>query len=234
MSEAPLIEVRDLAKTYSRPAGQVEVLKGVNLTIQTGASLALVGASGVGKSTLLHLLGALDRPSGGEVRFRGADIFRWDDDQLARFRNRSVGFVFQFHHLLPEFDALENVMMPLLVAGLKNSRARERAEGLLEQVGLKERMDHRAGELSGGEQQRVAVARALAMEPELLLADEPTGNLDAHTGRLISELILELNSKLGLTTVVATHNLELAATLDRMVRLVEGRALAEPAGEELT
>ncbi len=222
------IVVEDLVKTYLRPASRVEVLRGLSLTIEPGDTLAVVGASGVGKSTLLHILGALDRPTSGRILFNGSDITGLDDDALARFRNRTVGFVFQFHHLLPEFSALENAMMPCLVAGWPPPKARRRAEELLEQVELAERMDHRIGELSGGEQQRVALARALVMSPKLLLADEPTGNLDVATGRRVGELLVKLNREMGLTTVVATHNVELAGSMERLVRLVDGRAVEEP------
>jgi len=227
MSEAGLVETRGLIKNFARPGGAVEVLKGLDLRIEAGQTVAVVGASGVGKTTLLQILGALDRPTAGEVIFNGADISRLNDDQLAHFRNRSIGFVFQMHHLLPEFNALENVMMPCLVAGMGRAEARKQAVKLLERVGLAERLGHRIGELSGGEQQRVAVARALVLGPKLLLADEPTGNLDSRTGRRINELILELNRDLGLTTVVATHNQELSSLLERRIRLVEGQAVEE-------
>ncbi len=220
----PLLRVEALTKTYFRPGDKVEVLKGLDLTMESGETLAVLGASGVGKSTLLHILGTLDRPTGGSVRFEGQEIFGWSDDRLARFRNGSIGFVFQFHHLLPEFNALENAMMPCLVAGMSRGRARKRAEGLMEQVGLAHRMDHRIGELSGGEQQRVAVARALIMRPRLLLADEPTGNLDGRTGARVNEMMMELNRELGLTTIVATHNRELAQLMDRRINLLDGRA----------
>src|SRR6185369_51237 len=172
-----LLEVRGLCKTYGSGSNRLEVLSGIDLDLLSGTTTALIGASGAGKSTLLHLLGALDRPTSGSVSFHGDNIFEKTDRQLAAFRNRSIGFVFQFHHLLPEFTALENVMMPALIAGISRPQARAAAEALLEDVGLGQRMTHRPGELSGGEQQRVAIARALALEPELLLADEPTGNL---------------------------------------------------------
>ncbi len=222
--EQPLLQVEALVKTYVRPKDQVEVLRGLDLSLEAGETLAVLGASGVGKSTLLHILGALDRPTRGSVRFEGQEIFRWNDNELARFRNRAIGFVFQFHHLMPEFNALENAMMPCLVAGMPKARARARAEELMEQVGLSHRTDHRIGELSGGEQQRVAVARALIMRPRLLLADEPTGNLDGRTGAKVNEMMMRLNRDLGLTTVVATHNRELADLMDRRINLVDGRA----------
>ncbi len=220
----PLLEVRSLEKTYFRPQAEVRVLKGLNLELGAGETLAVLGASGVGKSTLLNILGGLDRPTGGVVRFEGQEIFKWSDNELARFRNRAIGFVFQFHHLLSEFNALENVMMPCLVAGLPKIQARRRAEELLEMVGLAHRKDHRIGELSGGEQQRVAVARSLIMKPRLLLADEPTGNLDSRTGAKVNEMMMKLNREMGLSTVVATHNRELAHLMDRRIELVDGRA----------
>ena len=223
--KGPLVEAAGLVKTYFRPGGEVRVLKELDLAVPAGQALAVVGASGAGKSTLLHLLGGLDRPTKGQVLFDGEEIFGWDERGLAGFRNKAVGFVFQFHHLLPEFSALENAMMPCLVARLSRSTARQRAGELLAQVGLEGRADHRVGELSGGEQQRVAVARALVMKPRLLLADEPTGNLDQATGRRINELIISLNRELSLTTVIATHNLELAGIMDRRIRLEDGKAV---------
>lgn len=218
-----LLEARGLGKTYSRPGAEVEVLRSLELKVEPGRSMAVVGASGAGKSTLLHILGGLDRPTEGEVWFEGREIFKLDDRGLARFRNRAIGFVFQFHHLLPEFNALENAMMPCLVGGLGRPEARKKATELMAQVGLEHRLDHRVGELSGGEQQRVALARALVMGPKLLLADEPTGNLDSRTGAQVSELLAELGRELGLTTIVATHNLDLAGAMDRRLRLVDGR-----------
>jgi lipoprotein-releasing system ATP-binding protein len=217
-----LLEVRGLYKTYGNGPNRVEVLKGVDLELETATTTALVGASGAGKSTLLHLLGALDRPSAGSVLFRGEDIFRKGDRELAGFRNRSIGFVFQFHHLLPEFTALENVMMPALIAREAKDKAKTLAEELLVDVGLGHRLTHRPGELSGGEQQRVAIARALALAPELLLADEPTGNLDAKTSEGVHALLSELQRKKGLTLVVVTHNERLAAAMGKTVRLIDG------------
>jgi lipoprotein-releasing system ATP-binding protein len=225
-SQAPVkIELRGLVKTFRHNGIQVEVLTGVDLNIYRGETLAVVGASGVGKSTLLHILGTLERPSGGQVQWEGEDVFALDDRSLAAFRNRKVGFVFQFHHLLAEFNALENVMMPALIARLPQPVARARAEAILVRVGLKERLTHRVSTLSGGEQQRVAVARALVLEPEVLLADEPTGNLDPKSGARVQELILELNRERGLTSVIVTHNMELAQALDRRVTLVDGKAV---------
>jgi len=218
-----LLEVRQLCKTYVIGQNRVEVLTGIDLDLPQGTTVALVGASGAGKSTLLHLLGALDRPSSGAVLYRGEDIFNKNDRELAGFRNKSIGFVFQFHHLLPEFTALENVMMPALIARETKENARAKAEELLTDVGLAKRLNHRPGELSGGEQQRVAIARALALSPELLLADEPTGNLDMKTSEGVHALLDELQQKKGLTLVVVTHNERLAAAMGRVVRLVDGR-----------
>jgi len=218
-----LLDIRGLCKTYEIGENRVEVLSGINLELEAATTTALVGASGAGKSTLLHLLGALDRPSAGTVCFRGDDIFRKNDRELASFRNRSIGFVFQFHHLLPEFTALENVMMPALIARVPRDEARSMAEELLTDVGLAQRLSHRPGELSGGEQQRVAIARALVMSPALLLADEPTGNLDMKTSDGVHAVLDDLQKKKGLTLVVVTHNERLAAAMGRTVRLVDGR-----------
>jgi len=218
-----LLEVCALCKTYEIGVNRVEVLCGISLELEAATTTALVGASGAGKSTLLHLLGALDRPTSGTVCFRGADIFRQNDRELATFRNRSIGFVFQFHHLLSEFTALENVMMPALIARVPRDEARGMAEELLADVGLAQRMSHRPGELSGGEQQRVAIARALVMSPALLLADEPTGNLDMKTSEGVHAVLADLQQKKGLTLVVVTHNERLAAAMGRIVRLVDGR-----------
>ena len=218
-----LLELRGLCKTYEIGKNRVEVLSGINLELEAATTTALVGASGAGKSTLLHLLGALDRPTSGTVCFRGDDIFRKNDRELATFRNRSIGFVFQFHHLLSEFTALENVMMPALIARVPRGEARGMAEELLADVGLAQRMSHRPGELSGGEQQRVAIARALVMSPALLLADEPTGNLDMKTSDGVHAVLADLQQKKGLTLVVVTHNERLAAAMGRTVRLVDGR-----------
>lgn len=218
-----LLEVRGLCKIYEIGANRVEVLSGIDLELEAATTTALVGASGAGKSTLLHLLGALDRPTAGTVCFRGDDLFRKSDGELASFRNRSIGFVFQFHHLLPEFTALENVMMPALIARVPGAEARKMAEELLADVGLAQRLNHRPGELSGGEQQRVAIARALVMSPELLLADEPTGNLDMKTSDGVHAVLADLQKKKGLTLVVVTHNERLAAAMERTVRLIDGR-----------
>jgi lipoprotein-releasing system ATP-binding protein len=219
------IQLRGLAKIFRQNGIQVEVLTKVDLDILQGETLAIVGASGVGKSTLLHILGTLERPSAGQLLWDGQDVFALDDSSLATFRNRKVGFVFQFHHLLSEFNALENVMMPALIARLPQPLARERAEAILIRVGLQERLRHRVTTLSGGEQQRVAVARALVLEPDVLLADEPTGNLDPKSGARVQNLILELNRERGLTSVIVTHNLEMARAMDRQITLMDGKAV---------
>ena len=219
------IRITGLTKTFQHNGIQVEVLHGVDLDIYSGETLAVVGASGVGKSTLLHILGTLERPSGGEVLWDGEEVFSLDDRHLAAFRNRKVGFVFQFHHLLPEFNALENVMIPGLIARRPQTEIREQAEAILVSVGLKERLTHRVSTLSGGEQQRVAVARALVLDPEVLLADEPTGNLDPKSGAQLQELLLNLNQERGLTSVIVTHNMDLAQALTRRVTLVDGKAV---------
>ncbi|MDD2897418.1 MAG: ABC transporter ATP-binding protein [Desulfuromonadaceae bacterium] len=218
-----LLEIRGLSKTYGAGLNRIEVLSGIDLDLLPGTTTALVGASGAGKSTLMHLLGALDRPTSGTVRFRGENIFKKSERQLAAFRNHSIGFVFQFHHLLPEFTALENVMMPALIARIPRSKARESAESLLVDVGLGQRMTHRPGELSGGEQQRVAIARALSLSPELLLADEPTGNLDMKTSDGIHAMLTELQVKKGLTLVIVTHNERLAAAMGTTIHLLDGK-----------
>ncbi len=219
------IQLREVGKIFRQNGIRVEVLSGVNLDIFQGETLAVAGASGVGKSTLLHILGTLERPSSGQLLWDGRDVFAMDDRTLAAFRNRKVGFVFQFHHLLPEFNALENVMMPALIARLPQRQALERAEAILVRVGLQERLRHRVSTLSGGEQQRVAVARALVLEPEALLADEPTGNLDPKSGARVQELILDLNRERGLTSVIVTHNLEMARAMDRQITLSDGKAV---------
>jgi lipoprotein-releasing system ATP-binding protein len=217
------VDVRGLMKSYSAPGGRLEVLRGLDLGIAQGEMLAIIGASGVGKSTLLHVIGGLDALDGGSVRIGDASIEQMDDEARVRFRNRHVGFVFQFHHLLPEFTAVENVAMPLLIAGQPTREAKSRAEALLVRVGLGQRLEHRPGALSGGEQQRVAVARALVCRPSVLLADEPTGNLDETTGAELQQLLREMHREHGLTSVIVTHNAILAAACDRIVRLESGR-----------
>jgi lipoprotein-releasing system ATP-binding protein len=224
-SRAVKIAVQGLVKTFTTNGNLVEVIKGLDLNVYTGETLAVVGASGVGKSTLLHILGTLERPSQGTVIWEGEEVFALDDRRLAAFRNRKIGFVFQFHYLLPEFDALENVMMPALIARVPKAQAREDAEAILVRVGLAHRLRHRVSTLSGGEQQRVAVARALVLKPEVLLADEPTGNLDPHSGGQVQELLLDLNREQGLTSVIVTHNLDLAQALTRQITLVDGKAM---------
>lgn len=216
------VEARGLVKEYTDGPRTVRVLSGVDLTIGAGETVAIIGESGVGKSTLLHVLGGLDRPSAGTVRVGGVDLGPLRDRDLARFRSDSIGFVFQFHHLLPDFTAVENVMMPCLIAGDSPAAARSRATELLERVGLGARVDHRPGELSGGEQQRVAVARAVVRRPALVLADEPTGNLDPDTGSEVERLLVELNREAGITCVVVTHSPRLAAAMDRTIRLTHG------------
>jgi lipoprotein-releasing system ATP-binding protein len=217
------IQVRELTKSFPRDGEQVEVLKGLTLDIGPGELVAVVGPSGAGKSTLLHLLGALERPSSGEIRYGETVLSSLSDSALAQFRNQRVGFVFQFHHLLPEFTALENVMLPLLIRRLPVAEARARARTLLGQVGLTERVTHRPGELSGGEQQRVALARALVGEPAVLLADEPTGNLDSKTGHEVFELLRQINRERRLTCVMVTHNEALAGQADRVLHMLDGR-----------
>ena len=218
-----LIVARGVRKGYRTAAGYVPVLDGLDLEVARGEMLAVVGASGVGKSTLLHVLGTLDRPEAGTVTVGGEDVFRLGEDRLRAFRNRTLGFVFQFHHLLPEFTALENVMMPMLVARRPAAEARRHAEALLAEMGLGDRGHHRPGALSGGEQQRVAVARALIQSPPALLADEPSGNLDQDTGDRLHVLLRRLNHEKGITLVVVTHNERLAAASDRVLRLENGR-----------
>ena len=222
MSE-PFISVRNLTKNYKIVKRTLEVLRGVDLQIARGEFLALRGASGAGKSTLLHLVGGLDSPDSGEILFDGQNIARFSERELAHFRNRRVGFVFQAYHLLPGLNALENVCLPARVGRVSASVAERRAGELLEQVGLKGRMDHKPYELSGGEQQRVAIARSLIAEPEMILADEPTGNLDSHTGMEIIELLKGLCVKKHTTLVIATHDSKVAACAQRVVELVDGR-----------
>jgi lipoprotein-releasing system ATP-binding protein len=219
----PLIEVHGLVKSYRTATGQVEVLRGVDLAVEGGEMVAIVGASGVGKSTLLHVLGGLDAIDGGTVQIGAARIDEMTDEARVGFRNQQVGFVFQFHHLLPEFTALENVEMPLRIAARPPAERRGRAEALLARVGLTDRMTHRPGALSGGEQQRVAVARALVTAPVLLLADEPTGNLDERTAAELHVLLREMHREHGLTSIIVTHNPTLAEACDRVLRLEAGR-----------
>jgi len=218
-----MIAAQDLKKSFHLDQTEVHVLNGVSLEITRGEMVAIVGASGVGKTTLLHILGTLDRPTSGSVRFDGEDVFAKDELSLADFRNRKIGFVFQFHHLLPEFTALENVMMPALIRRRTQEEARAAAESVLKEVGLEHRLEHRTGEMSGGEQQRVAVARALVLRPDLVLADEPTGNLDTHTGEEVFRLMRDLNRAKGVTFVIVTHNEALSNQADRIIRMVDGK-----------
>lgn len=222
MTDAPLIRARGLCKFYGEQK-RVEVLRDLDLDVAAGRALVIVGQSGVGKSTLLHLLGALDTPSAGEVTFDGVSLTSLGERELAAFRNREIGFIFQFHHLLPDFSALENVMLPQLVAGRGRVEARERGLGLLARLGLAERATHRPGRLSGGEQQRVAIARALANAPAVVLADEPTGNLDLATADRVFAELVEVVRDSGTAALVATHNPELAARMDRTLTIRDGR-----------
>src|SRR5262245_2294833 len=230
MGNEPLIEARGLTKIYAGPNQEVVVFRDLDLEVTRGEMVAIVGASGAGKSTLLHLLGGLDKPTSGSIKISEFDITKNAKLVLALFRNRHIGFVFQFHHLLPEFSAVENVMMPLLIGSVQKREALFHARALLHRVGLDARADHRPGELSGGEQQRVALARALAFSPGLLLADEPTGNLDERTGQEIHALIRQLQLEEKLTALIVTHNERLAASCDRVLRLESGR-LQSPVGE---
>ncbi len=219
----PLVRVAGLTKSYQTGDGTLEVLKKLDLEIVAGERIAVVGQSGVGKSTFLHILGTLDHPTEGRVYFRGEDVFAKENAGLARIRNEFIGFVFQFHHLLPEFSALENVMIPGLIARRSRDEMRELATKMLDEVGLSQRMNHRAGKLSGGERQRVAVARALVLDPPLVLADEPTGNLDPAIGQQISELLFEINRTRGTTLVIVTHNERMADELGKTIVLDNGR-----------
>jgi lipoprotein-releasing system ATP-binding protein len=239
MERKPLVDVRGLKKTYLHQGNQLPILRGIDLEIFPSEMISVVGLSGAGKSTFLHMLGTLDRPTEGTIFFNGIDVFALPEDALARFRNVSIGFVFQFHHLLPEFSALENVLMPCLIARFTKQAAQERAQELLERVGLKDRLKHRPSELSGGEQQRVALARALVMRPKLLLADEPTGNLDSRTSAGVHELFHELNASMEIAMLVVTHNPQLANIAKRQLNMRDGkledappqispRALAQP------
>jgi lipoprotein-releasing system ATP-binding protein len=218
-----MLRIENIHKRFENNGKIIQVLKGINLQVLPGESLAITGPSGAGKSTLLNIMGTLEPPSKGEVFFNDSNVYQMDEMGLNRIRNREIGFVFQLHHLLPEFNAEENTMIPALLSGYNNRESAEMASALLSQLGLSDRLNHRVGELSGGEQQRVAIARALIMEPQLLLADEPTGNLDKVTGDEIAKLLLSLNKSRGLALVIATHNLELAQQMSKQLRLIDGR-----------
>jgi lipoprotein-releasing system ATP-binding protein len=216
------LEAKDIDKSYINGSRRIEVLRGVNLRLHRGEKVAVVGASGTGKTTLLHILGTLDRPSRGTLYYNQEDLFAKDDVALSAFRNKTIGFVFQFHHLLPEFTALENVMMPGLIASRDRRELSENSRDILSRVGLEDRIGHKVGELSGGEQQRVALARALIMKPTLLLADEPTGNLDTKTGLKVFRLLQEMSAAFSLTAVMVTHNIALAGEMDHCLTLADG------------
>ena len=219
----PLMSLMDVNKSYRNNGAQIDVLKNLSVDIYSGETIAIVGESGIGKSTFLHILGTLDQPDSGTLLYKNADVFEFDQKKLAEFRNKTMGFVFQFHYLLAEFSALENVLMPGLIKGLSAGQIRERAESILVRVGLKERLNHRVRDLSGGEQQRVALARALVLNPAILLADEPTGNLDKKNSHQVHDLLFELNDEYNMTIITVTHNMQLAEYMDKQMTLVEGR-----------
>jgi len=218
-----LLKAAGLSKSFQNSSPAVDVLRDLYLTIQPRETLAIVGASGIGKSTLLHILGTLDQPDSGSLFYNGEDVFQYNEQRLAHFRNQTMGFVFQFHHLLPEFTAIENTMMPALIKGLESQEAQHLARKILNRVGLANRLHHKATDLSGGEQQRVALARALVLTPPILMADEPTGNLDKKNSEQIHRLLLDLNRELDMAMVVVTHNMELAAVMGRQATITEGR-----------
>jgi len=222
-----VLRLDGLERAYTQGNRRIDVLSGASASFFPGETVALLGPSGAGKSTLLHIAGLLERPDGGQVIINGVDCGQLPDNEQTRLRRMEVGFIYQFHHLLPEFSALENVVLPQLILGLSRERAETRAKELLKSLGLEQRWDHRPAQLSGGEQQRVAIARAVANEPKLLLADEPTGNLDPHTAELVFEQLMKLVRESGVAAVMATHNLDLAARMDRTLRLMEGRLVAE-------
>jgi lipoprotein-releasing system ATP-binding protein len=218
-----MILLENLSKTFFKDGNKIEVLRGLHMRIDKGESLAILGVSGAGKSTLIHILGTLDHPTEGHLYINGLNVFDWEEKKMARFRNSMIGFIFQFNNLLPEFDAMENTMMPALINGMPRKQVAEKAGKLLAEVGLEHRLRHKPGELSGGEQQRVAIARALIMEPEILLADEPTGNLDTETGKKIEDILVNLNATRKITLVVVTHNKLLAERMSRRIGLRDGR-----------
>jgi lipoprotein-releasing system ATP-binding protein len=218
-----MIKLDNLSKTFVKDGNKIEVLRGLNYEIKEGESLAVLGVSGSGKSTLTHILGTLDHPSGGRLLINGVNVFEWQEKKIALFRNSTIGFIFQFNNLLPEFDALENTMMPALIGGKSKREARKKALQLLAEVGLEHRVRHKPGELSGGEQQRVAIARSLVMDPEILLADEPTGNLDTETGKKIEDILINLNERKKITLVVVTHNTLLAERMSGRIGLRDGK-----------
>ena len=219
------IRLENLSKSFYKSNTEIKILNELNFDLKQGEIIAVLGASGAGKSTMLHILGGLDKPSSGKVYYAGRDIYNIGEKALSDFRNKEIGFVFQSHHLLPEFSALENVMMPALIARMQRDEAIQQAEALLKKVGLTSRVTHKPGELSGGEQQRVALARALVLKPNVLLADEPTGNLDTKTGEEVFSLMVEMNKSLGLTFVMVTHNEQLAERADRQIRVQDGRII---------
>lgn len=218
-----MILLKNLSKTFFKDGNKIEVLRGLDMEIAKGESLAILGVSGAGKSTLIHILGTLDHPTEGHLYINGLNVFDGEEKKMARFRNSTIGFIFQFNNLLPEFDAMENTMMPALISGMPRKQVVEKAGKLLAEVGLEHRLRHKPGELSGGEQQRVAIARALIMEPEILLADEPTGNLDTETGKKIEDILINLNAARKITLVVVTHNKLLAERMSRRIGLRDGR-----------
>lgn len=225
VTQQPLVVAQKLTKSFADKGSQITILKDFDFCLKAGEAVAVVGPSGVGKSTLLHILGTLDRPDSGNLRISDEDVFKLESNPLAAFRNRTIGFVFQFHHLLPEFTAVENAMMPGLIAKKSKRICAKTAEKILVRVGLKDRLHHRVNTLSGGEQQRVALARALVLSPKLLLADEPTGNLDKKNSESVHQLLMELNTEMDMTLVVVTHNTELAALMNRQISINDGRLM---------
>ncbi|PID71567.1 MAG: ABC transporter ATP-binding protein [Desulfobulbus propionicus] len=222
LSQAPLLEARNICKSYQQGGGDIQVLSDVNIQIQPREMTAIVGASGSGKTTLLQILGTLDGVDSGQILFQGKELTTLSESKLAAHRNTNIGFIFQFHHLLPEFTALENIMMPGLIKGLDKQELQADAHELLEKIGLKQRADHRSGELSGGEQQRIALARSLVLKPSLLLADEPTGNLDSASGEMVFGMLQELTQTISFSVVMVTHNMELARQMDNCLTLQDG------------